>query len=62
MLIVVEKVLIIVAISLVGTLIVCNIKSHNEYKLSDFVKYTVAYDWLVMVVLFIYLVYKLVTM
>lgn len=62
MLIVVEKILIIVALILVGTLIERNIKSNNEYKLSDFVKDTVAYDWLVMVVLFIYLVYKLVTM
>lgn len=57
------KIFTLLALFIVAVLIVCNVKSHNMYpKLDQYIKCTLAVDWLVMCILFIYLLVKVVRM
>lgn len=42
---------------------VCNLKSHNMYpKLDEYIKRTLAFNWLYMILLCMYLLYRILTM
>lgn len=59
---IVLKVIMVGILAIVGYLVVANLRCHDKYQQNDELKTTLAFNWLVMVGLFIYLVYKLVTM
>ena len=57
------RVLLVLALVMAVILAVCNVKSHNMYpKLDEYIKGTLAFNFLYMVLLSIYLVYRVVTM
>lgn len=63
MLVVAGKIGLVILAIVVGVLVANNLKYHNRYEWNDTgLKQTLAFNWLVMVILFIYLIYKLVTL
>lgn len=64
MLVVVSKIGLVILAIVVGALVVANLEYHNRCIDcgDDELKRVLAFNWLVMVILFIYLMYKLVTM
>ena len=59
----VTRLILVVSFVVALILCVCNLKSHNMYpKLDEYIKGTLAFNFLYMVLLSIYLVYRVVTM
>ena len=60
---IIVRVILVLALVMALTLAVCNVKSHNKYpQLDEYIKGTLAFNFLYMVLLSIYLVYRVVTM
>lgn len=61
---IIAKVSLVLLATLVGWLVASNLKYHNKYSdaVDDGLKQLLAVDWLGCIILFIYLIYKLVTM
>ena len=60
---IVVRVLLVLALVMAVILAVCNVKSHNMYpKLDEYIKGTLAFNFLYMILLCMYLLYRILTM
>ena len=60
---IVVRVILVLALVMAVILAVCNVKSHNKYpQLDEYIKGTLAFNFLYMVLLSIYLLYRILTM
>lgn len=61
--ILIKRMILVVAFVVALILCVCNLKSHNMYpKLDEYIKRTLAFNWLYMILLCMYLLYRILTM
>lgn len=61
--ILVKRIILVVSFVVALILCVCNLKSHNMYpKLDEYIKGTLAFNFLYMILLCIYLLYRILTM
>ena len=60
---IVVRVLLVLALVMAVILAICNVKSHNMYpKLGEYIKGTLAFNFLYMILLCMYLLYRILTM
>ena len=60
---IIVRVLLVLALVMAVILAICNVKSHNMYpKLDEYIKGTLAFNFLYMILLCMYLLYRILTM